>query len=166
MKHGLLSLLSILLILSSSCEKKKEDILHKYIITVVKDNPHKAYLDIEDEVTEITETAFSKEVELGEYDVYSVSLKYAGTYEDEMILSVKKVEDGSSETISGSTYMWIVFSEVSGFSKGGGNLSAGSGSGGSGGRSSSDVCPCGARTKDGTPCKRMVKGCGRCWQHD
>lgn len=24
---------------------------------------------------------------------------------------------------------------------------------------------CGARTKDGTPCKRKVSGGGRCWQH-
>jgi hypothetical protein len=30
---------------------------------------------------------------------------------------------------------------------------------------SDDVYYCGAATKQGTPCKRLVKGGGRCWQH-
>lgn len=28
------------------------------------------------------------------------------------------------------------------------------------------VSYCGARTKKGTPCKRLVKGTGKCWQHE
>lgn len=28
------------------------------------------------------------------------------------------------------------------------------------------VLYCGARTKKGTPCKRLVKGTGKCWQHE
>lgn len=27
------------------------------------------------------------------------------------------------------------------------------------------LTPCGARTKKGTRCKRLVRGGGRCWQH-
>jgi|GEM_PF-4622337 len=149
----------LLLIAISFVGCKKKEVLTKYTITVSKDNPYPAKLEINDVLYSITDTYYQGDITIKEFDVVSVSLDYVSTQEDVMELSVLK--DGVKvASVSGNRYMWIVFSNTSS-SQGGGYSSSSSGSG-----SSSTWHYCGAPTKDGTPCKRHVSGTsGYCWQH-
>lgn len=148
----LLALLFLLFTITS-CKKKNLEI--KYSISVDKDNPYPAELEINDTKYTIVDTYFEKEIVINKYDIIDVSLDYLSPHSDMMKLSLKR-DNYTVASVWDNSYMWIVYSDISSSTSGNINIS----------NNNTTWHYCGYPTKDGHPCQRHVSGTtGYCWQH-
>lgn len=156
-----LYLLSVIVLLAS-CSKSDHTISYELSLTRSNEFPINIQLD---GVSAIFNTAnIVMPVNIKGNQTKVIRIYYVSNGNESFALTVKK--NGITVHNAQSTSAEFVLDKA-GYSSGipftGSSTSSPGSNGGS--SSSQNVCPCGAPTKKGGSCQRMVKGCGRCWQH-
>lgn len=158
MKNIGLIVSSLAMVLLFGCKKPT------YTIKVEKNTSAECVLDINGTQYHFTETPYTVNTEIRKRDELNVSVKYISSNPDILRLSI--IRDGNEiSSVRNSGYLWILYTDNHATTSGSTYSSSSGGSSSNSGGSSSGSQYCGAPTKDGTPCKRKVKGGGYCWQH-